>query len=210
MYIEVVPNRGSRPAVLLREGWREDGKVHKRTLANLSDWLAPKIEALRAVLRGQTLGGPLPGSFEIARARPHGQVAAVPGSARALGLPRLRDWRDSAQRRRVLAMIAVRLLHPQSKLATARALEPECGTSTLGEQLGIEDRNEDNLYAAMDWLLERQPREQQLAKRHPQEGSLVLYDVSSTYFEGRCCLLAKLGTTATTKGQAADRVWAAL
>jgi hypothetical protein len=194
MYIEVVPNRGSRPAVLLREGWREDGKVQKRTLANLSDWPAPKIEALRAVLRGQTLGGPVQGSFEIVHSRPHGHVAAVLGTARALGLPRLLDRQDSAQRRRVLAMIAARILHPQSKLATARALESECGTSTLGEQLGIEESNEDDLYAAMDWLLERQPRiEQQLAKRHLQEGSLVLYDVSSTYFEGRCGPLAKLG-----------------
>jgi len=194
MYIEVIPNRTSRPAILLREGWREAGKVRKRTIANLSDWPEEKIRALRAVLRNESAGQTVPNHFEIVRSRPHGGVAAVLGMMNTLELPALIADTDSAQRRRLIALIAARILHPQSKLATARGLDPDCGHSTLGEELGIEGDDEDTLYEAMDHLLERQAHiEQTLAKRHLSEGSLVLYDVSSTYFEGRSCPLAKRG-----------------
>lgn len=193
MYIEVVPNRRSRPAVLLREGWREGKRVRKRTLANLSDWPAERVEALRAVLKGARVTGPLDDAFDIVRSRPHGHVAAVLGTMRRLGLPKLLGP-DRPERARVLAMIAARIVAPSSKLATARALSTETLTSTLGEMLEIQRVDEDALYEAMDWLLPRQAAiETELAQRHLSEGTLVLYDISSTYFEGRCCPLAKLG-----------------
>jgi hypothetical protein len=194
MYIERVPNRGSRPAVLLREGWREGRSVRKRTLANLSDWPAERVEALRAVLRGARVAEPLSDAFDIVRSRPHGHVAAVLGTMRRIGLEVLLERRDSEERSLCAAMIAARLLNPSSKLATARGLDPETLESTLGALLGVQDADEDDLYLAMDWLLPRQAHiEQQLAKRHLGEGALVLYDMTSTYFEGRCCPLGKLG-----------------
>jgi transposase len=193
MYVEVVPNRGSRPAVLLREGWREGKRVRKRTLANLSHWPAERIEALRAVLKGATNVGKLEDAFEIVRTRPHGHVAAVLGTLRRLKLEALLGV-AGPQRARLVAMVVARIIAPGSKLATARSLATETKLSTLGEVLGIEEDDEDALYEAMDWLLARQPRiESALAKRHLREGTLVLYDVTSTYFEGRRCALAQLG-----------------
>lgn len=194
MYIETVPNRNSRPAILLREGWREGRRTRKRTLANLSDWPAAQVEALRAVLKGnyQTLA-PAPG-FSIERTRPHGHVAAVVGSLRRLGLERLLATQRSPQREAVVAMIVARILQPRSKLATARELRAATLASTLGELLNLSDSDEELLYRAMDWLLPRQDKiERALAKRHLGEGTLALYDVSSTYFEGRCCPLARYG-----------------
>jgi hypothetical protein len=194
MYIEVVPNRRSRPAILLREGWREGKKVRKRTLANLSDWPPQRLEALRAVLQGQSVVGHLESAFEIVRSRPHGHVAAVRGTLLRIQLDRLLARSRSRERDLCLAMIAARLLSPGSKLAVARSLLAETAESTLGEVLGVEDADEDACYAAMDWLLERQVSiENALAKRHLAEGALVLYDVTSTYFEGRTCPLAQLG-----------------
>ena len=194
MYIEVVPNRRSRPAILLREGWREGKKVRKRTLANLSDWPPQRLEALRAVLKGQSVVGNLESAFEIVRSRPHGHVAAVLGTLLRIQLDRLLARSRSRERELCLAMIAARLLSPGSKLALARSLLAETAESTLGEVLGVEDADEDACYAAMDWLLERQVSiENALAKRHLAEGALVLYDVTSTYFEGRTCPLAQLG-----------------
>jgi transposase len=194
MYIEVVPNRRSRPAILLREGWREGNKVRKRTLANLSDWAPHRIEALTAVLKGQSVVGDIESAFEIVRSRPHGHVAAVLGSLSRLKLDQLLARSRSRERDVCVAMIAARLISPGSKLATARGLSAETGESTLGELLAVEDADEDECYAAMDWLLERQVSiEDALAKRHLTDGSLVLYDVTSTYFEGRTCPLAKLG-----------------
>jgi hypothetical protein len=195
MYVAIIPNRNSRPAILLREGYRENGKVKNRTLANLSDWPTERIEALRAVLRGATTPlGNLKDAFEIVRSRPHGHVAAVLGTMRRLGVEALLDRRPSPERSRCAAMIAARILNPCSKLATARGLDAESLTSTLGELLGVQDADADDLYAAMDWLLPRQPRiEQRLAKRHLRNGAVVLYDLTTTYFEGRCCPLAKLG-----------------
>jgi len=194
MFIDVVPNRNSRPAILLRVSYREHDKVRKRTLANISDWPAAKVEALRAVLRGATNLAALEDAFEIIRSRPHGHVAAVLGSLRRLKLDTLIAPKRSRERELCLAMILARILNPRSKLALARALSPETRHSTLGELLGLGAVEEDDLYEAMDWLLPRQERiESALAKRHLSEASLILYDVSSTYFEGRHCPLARLG-----------------
>lgn len=195
MYVVDIPNRNSRPATLLRESYREDGKVKNRTLANLSDWPRPKVEALKAVLKGATLDtGPLPEAFEVVRSLPHGHVAAVLGSLRRVGVERLLSSRRSRQRDLCVAMIVERVLRPRSKLALARSLAEQTASSSLGEVLGLSDVDEDELYTAMDWLLTRQQRiETALAKRHLSESTLVLYDVTSTYFEGRCCSLARIG-----------------
>ena len=199
MYVAVIPNRSSPPAILLRESYREGGKVRNRTLANLSHWPAERIEGLRQLLRGEPrVGSPsgrrLEESFEVVRSRPHGHVAAVVGTLRRLGLDTLLASRRSRQRELCVAMIAARILEPCSKLATARGFDPHTQLSTLGEVLGVEAADEDELYAAMDWLLPRQGRiEEQLAQRHLGEGTFVLYDVTSTYFEGRRCPLARLG-----------------
>jgi hypothetical protein len=194
MYIERVPNRSSRATVLLRESFREGPSVRKRTLANLTDWPDAQVEALRAVLAGATAVARLEEAFEIVRTRPHGHGAAVLGTLRRLGLERLLDARRSPERDRVVAMVVARVLAPASKLATARGLGPETAVSTLGERLDLGEVEVDDLYAALDWLLARQARiEQALAKRHLAEGTLVLYDVSSTYVEGRRCPLARIG-----------------
>lgn len=193
MYIERVPNRSSPPAVLLRESYRESGRVKKRTLANLSHLPDATIEQLRRVLRGEALVAPQQ-AFTIERSRPHGHVAAVLGTLRTLGLERLLAARRSPERDRAVALIASRVLAPDSKLATARQLDRPSATSTLGEMLGIESVEADELYAAMDWLGERQAKvETALAKRHLHDGTLVLYDVSSSYLEGRHCPLARIG-----------------
>jgi hypothetical protein len=193
MYIERVPNRNSPPAILLREGWREGSKVRKRTLANLSHWPPEKVEALRRLLRDEPLSAP-GASFTIQRSRPHGHVAAVLGMLKKLGLDRLLAARRSSERDRAVALIASRVLAPDSKLATARALDVESATSTLGEMLGLGTVEAEDLYAAMDWLGARQAKiEKALAARHLHDGTLVLYDVSSSYFEGRSCPLAAIG-----------------
>jgi transposase len=195
MYVATVPNRSSLPAILLRESFREHGKVRNRTLANLSHWPPEKVEALRQVLRGNwTTELPLRQAFEITRSLPHGHVAAVYGTLRRVGLDVLLGKKASRARQCVLAMIVSRVLEPGSKLATARALGAETRHSTLGELLGLEGVDEDDLYAAMDWLLPRQAAiESASARRHLGEGTLVLYDVTSTYFEGRTCPLARFG-----------------
>jgi hypothetical protein len=193
MYVETVPNRGSRPAILLREGWREGRRVRKRTLANLSDWPPQKVEALRRLLRDEPLMAPSE-AFAIQRSRPHGHVAAVLGTLKKLGLDRLLAARRGPERDCAVALIASRVLAPDSKLATARTLDAESATSTLGEMLGLETVEAEDLYAAMDWLEARQAKiEKALAKRHLHDGTLVLYDVSSSYFEGRTCPLAAIG-----------------
>lgn len=194
MYVEIVPNRGSRPAILLREGWREGNKVRKRTIANLTDWPEAKVEALRAVLRGSGVVPATATAFEIVRTRPHGHVAAALGTLRRLGLDNILSPRTSRMRKLAEAMIVARIIDPRSKLATARGLEEETAWSTLAQTVGLAKVDEDDLYEAMDWVLERQGTiEQALAKRHLQGGALVLYDVSSSYFEGKTAELAKLG-----------------
>ena len=189
MYVETVPNRNSRPAVLLREGWREGGRVRKRTLANLTDWSAEKVDSLRRVLKGQRLVSP-EDAFTIERSLPHGHVDALLAMTRRLGLDRLIAPKRSPERDRVLAMVVQRLLHPASKLATPRRWH----TTTLAQELDLGDADEDALYEAMDWLLARQERiERRLAQRHLHEGAPVFADVSGSYYEGRTCPLMRFG-----------------
>lgn len=189
MYVERIPNRNSPPAVLLRHAWREGKRIRKRTLANLSDWPEAQIESLRRVLRGETLLSPTD-LFAIEHSSPHGHVEAVLGTMRKLGLPGLIAAKPCRERELVLAMIAERLLVPCSKLATTRLFH----SSTLAEDLGVSDAEVDELYASLDWLLARQARiESKLAARHLEDGALVLYDASSSYYEGRTCPLARFG-----------------
>jgi len=195
MYVVKVPNRGSPPAILLRESYREAGKVKNRTLANLSSWPEAKVDALARVLKGQPApAAGLDGAFEITRSLPHGHVAAVLGTARRLGLDELIDPVPSRQRDLVTAMAAAQVIAPDSKLAIARGLREETAASSLGEVLGIGGCDEDDLYAAMDYLAARQDTIQDaLAARHLAGGTLVLYDVSSAAFEGRTCPLGAIG-----------------
>jgi transposase len=194
MYIEAVPNRNSPPAILLRETYRQDGKFCKRTLCNLSHWPIAHVEGLRGVLKGGTVIPAGRDAFAVIRSLPHGHVAAAVGVARRIGLEGILGPDSNRCRDLALAMLIGRILDPVSKLATARALSPATASSSLGEALGLGDVDDDELYAALDWLLVRQPAiEAILAKRHLTNGTLVLYDVSSSYMEGRCCPLAKRG-----------------
>ncbi len=194
MYIESVPNRNSPPAILLRESFREDGKVRKRTLANLSKWPATLVKGLKILLKGGRAVARLEDAFHIARSLPHGHVAAVLGTLKKLRLDRSIAGTASPERQRVIALIAARILDPGSKLATARGLAQATARDSLAETLGIGDTDENDLYAAMDWLLDRQDAiERRLAKRHLTDGALVLYDLTSSYLEGRRCPLAKRG-----------------
>jgi hypothetical protein len=195
MYVVRVPNRGSPSAILLRESYREDGKVKNRTLANLSSWPEAKVEALSRVLKGQPPpAADLDGAFEITRSLPHGHVAAVLGTARQLGLDELIDPVPSRSRDLVTAMAAAQVLAPDSKLAIARGLRYQTAASSLGVVLGLGSCDEDDLYAAMDYLAARQDTIQDaLAARHLGGGTLVLYDVSSAAFEGRTCPLGAIG-----------------
>jgi transposase len=189
MYIETVPNRNSPPAILLREGWREGKKTRKRTLANLSSWPKHKIETLRKLLRDEVLVSPAD-LFSTEQTLPHGHVEAVLGMIRKLGLDVMISSKRCRQRDLVVAMIAERLLHACSKLATTRIWH----TTTLAEELGVEDADEDDLYDAMDWLLSRRQQiEKKLADQHLCDDAVVLYDVSSSYYEGKTCPLAHHG-----------------
>jgi hypothetical protein len=196
MYVQVVPNRGSPPAILLRESYREGGKVKKRTLLNLTHWPPNLLEGFKALLKGGTVI-PAPASaevFTIRRALPHGHVAAVLGTLRQIGLDRILGPDGNRCRDLVVAMVAARLTDPLSKLATAKALSPETASSSLGAIMGLGEVDENELYTALDWLCERQAAvEAALARRHLHGGTLVLYDVSSSYVEGRCCELARRG-----------------
>jgi len=192
MFVTTVPNRGSLPAVLLRESYREDGKVKSRTLANLSAWPDEKVETLRAALRGDRLVPAGEGGFEIRRSLPHGHVLAALATARRIGLDGLLP-RRAPQRRRdlILALIIARLLDPAAKLATARMLDPATASHSLGETFGLGTVPVREIYAALDWLGSEQTFiENMLARRHLKEGTLVLYDVTSTYLEGSHCPLA--------------------
>jgi len=189
MYVETVPNRKSPPAILLRQGWREGKKTHKRTLANLSDWPPEKIESLRRLLRDEPLVSPHD-LFRTQQTMPHGHVEAILQAIAKLGLDTFLTPKRCRERDLVVAMIAERLLHPCSKLATTR----EWHSTTLAEELKVSDATEEDLYQAMDWLLERKSRvEKKLAESHLSDDCLVLYDVSSSYYEGRTCPLARFG-----------------
>lgn len=193
MYIDTVPNRNSPPAVLLRESSRVGNKIIKRTLANLSEWPAPQVDLLRRVLKGEALLSPSQ-ALQIERSLPHGHVAAALGTLRRIGLESELSRSACPERDLACAMIVARILAPASKLATARGLNEQTASSSLGALLGLELVDEDHLYAAMDWLLPRQARiEDKLAARHLQPATVVLYDVTSTYFEGRRCPLAQYG-----------------
>ena len=189
MYIESVPNRNSRPAILLREGWREGKRVRKRTLANLTDWPTAKINALRQVLKNE----PLIRADElllIERSLPHGHVELVLECIRRLELDRVLNPKRCRERDLLVALIVERLIHPASKLATTRLWH----TTTLASELALGDADVDEIYQAMDWLLERQSRiEVKLAKRHLADGVQVLYDVTSSYYEGHTCPLIQFG-----------------
>jgi hypothetical protein len=193
MYIEAVPNRGSPPAILLRESFRENGRVRKRTLANLSDWPSPLVEGFRTLLKGGVAVAAE--GICIRRSLPHGHAAAVLGTIRAIGLDRLLG--KPIDKRLVplaIALIASRLISPASKLATARELAADTAGSSLGRLLELGAVEESELYRALDWLGARQAAiETALARRHLKDGALVLYDVSSSWLEGRCCELARFG-----------------
>lgn len=189
MHIEFIPNRGSTPTVLLRESFRDGPRVCKRTLANLSSLPLAQIEIIRAALRGEAMA-PVAQTLEITRSRPHGHVQAVSLAMQRLGVPALLGAKSGPERDRVLAMIAARIIEPCPKLATARWWH----SSTLAEDFAVADADEDDLYIAMDWLLERQDAiQKKLAARHLREDGLVLYDLSSSYFEGVTCPLARRG-----------------
>jgi hypothetical protein len=195
MYIDIVPNRSSPPAVLLRESSREGGKIRKRTLANLSALPPEAIEVLRRVLKGEKLLS-AEESVRIELSLPYGHVAAVLGTIRRLKLDQMLGTKRSPERDRVLAMVVARVLAPDSKLATARGLGPgeESAFAALADALSLEPVSADSLYRALDWLVERQPAiEARLAAKHLREGTLLLYDVTSTYLEGRHCPLAAHG-----------------
>src|ERR1700733_7110078 len=196
MHTTTVPNPKSPPAILLRESYRQDGKVKSRTLANLTHLPSQQIAALRSALAGGPSGPstPLPDAFRISRSLPHGHVAAVLGCLHNLELDSILDPAPGRQRDLVIAMIVARIIEPASKLATARGLHCDTLHHSLGDVLRLDSADETELYQAMDWLLPQQSRiEQALAKRHLSQGGLVLYDLTSTYFEGRHCPLAKLG-----------------
>lgn len=196
MHVEWVPNRGRRPTVLLRETWREGKQVKKRTLANLTDWPEEKIEGLRRVLKGETILTET--ALTIEESLPHGQVEVLLGTIKKLGLETLIASKPCRERDLVIAMIAGRLIHPSSKLAATRLWH----TTTLAEELCVTDADENELYHALDWLLARQVRiEKKLADRHLHEGSLVLYDVTSSYYEGHTCPLARFGHDRDEKGK---------
>ncbi|MHB8564385.1 MAG: IS1634 family transposase [Acidiferrobacteraceae bacterium] len=189
MHIDIVPNRGSHPTILLRESYREGKQVKKRTLANLSDLSMGQVEAIRAVLRGETWG-PVTERFTVTQSRGHGSVEAVRVMMQRLGLASLIASRPCRERDIVLAMVASRILAPHTKLATTRWWH----TTTLAEDFGVTEVSENECYTAMDWLLARQDRiQKKLAARHLQEDGLVLYDLSSSYFEGTTCPLAQRG-----------------
>jgi hypothetical protein len=191
MYIDLVPNRGSKPAILLRESIREGKRIRKRTVANLSALTLEQAEAIRCVLKGEGLAPVAGGSLECLRSLAHGHVEAVLTAMRRLGFDKLIDGKPSRERDLVTAMVAGRIIAPEaSKLAMTHAW----ADTTLAEELGVADAQEDELYAAMDWLIERQEKiEKRLAKRHLKEGGLVLFDLTSSSFEGVTCPLAKIG-----------------
>ncbi|REJ38720.1 MAG: IS1634 family transposase [Microcystis flos-aquae TF09] len=196
MYIEKVPNRNSPPAVLLRESYREGDQVKKRTLANLSKLPNDIIDNLKLALKGATLSMTegIPNHFEVIRSLPHGHVMAILETIKKLGLDKIISEKSSRIRNLVVAMIVARIINPKSKLATARGFNSETGSQSLGQLLDLEKADEDELYNALDWLLEKQEKiEKHLAIKHLESGTLVLYDVTSTYLEGNGCELGKYG-----------------
>jgi transposase len=194
MYIETVKNRNSPPCILLRESYRSSGRVCKRTLANLTALPNDALTALKKVLSGKTVCLEDDQNFEIIRSLPHGHVVAVLETLRKIGLDTCISSKPSRERDLILSIIVTRLLNPESKLATARGLSSETAFCSLGEELNLLNISENDFYEAMDWLIERQDKIQiKLAKKHLSNGCTLLYDTSSSYFEGSKCPLAKRG-----------------
>ena len=194
MYIERIKNQHGRYAVLLRHDYREDGKVRKVTYANLSHLPDQVIDGMKILLKGGQALTSIEDVTSIVQSLPHGHVYAALATARRLGLPQMLDRTDSRERNIALGLILSRLIAPASKLATLCRLHADSATSTLGCELGIDDLDINEPYQALDWLVQRQDSiEQALAKKHLSEGTLCLYDVTSTYFEGECCPLAERG-----------------
>ena len=196
MYIERVPNRNSPPAVLLRESYREGKKVKKRTLANLSKLPSEVVDNLRLSLKGASVVNQeeLPELCTVLRSLPHGHVAAVLGTINKLGIPQLIESKKSRSRDLVVAMIVSRIINPTSKLGTVRGIRAETASSSLGELLSLSCGDKNEYYEALDWLLSKQiDIENSLASRHLKHGSLILYDLTSTYVEGTECSLAAYG-----------------
>ena len=208
MHIAKIPNRNARPSYLLRETYREDGKVKNVTLANVSKLPIERIDTLRAALRGDPLVPIGETGFEIRRSLPHGHVLAALSTARRIGLDDLLPCRAPQRRRDLaLALIVARLLDPAAKLATARMLDTETASHSLGETIGLGRVTAREIYATLDWLGSEQSFiENQLARRHLKDGALVLYDVTSTYLEGRCCPLARHGYSRDRRGDRAQLV----
>lgn len=194
MQIETIRNQFGGQCILLRQSYRENGKAKKRTIANLSNWSPELVDGLRILLRGGIAFESPDAAFEITCTRPHGHVVSVLETLRSLKLDSLLHSRRSRNRDLVVAMIVARILEPSSKLATAQGLGEDAYLNTLAEEMELEDVSEDDLYAALDWLGKSQDRiEAKLAKRHLKDGIIILYDLTSTYFEGRTCPLAHLG-----------------
>jgi transposase len=217
MFIEMIPNRDSPPAVLLRESYRdENGRTQKRTLANLSKLPDDVVGLLKAILKGGTLISASPEELQIERSLPHGHVAAALGMVRQIALDRLilSAAKDAASRRHcdlVVAMMVDRLIAPRSKLGFVRAVDAETATTSLGEMLALGRVKDHEAYEALDWLVERQVRiENGLARRHLEDGMLVLYDVSSSYFEGHHCPLAQFGHSRDHRGDRPQIVYGLL
>ena len=194
IFVERIPNRSSPPAILIRQSWRENGKIRRRTLANLSKLPPHVIEAVRLLLKGAQVVADPRQAFVIRRALPHGHVRAVLGLSRQLGLRQILHRHRSRERDLALAAIVARVLEPASKLATSRQLSPETATTSLGAVLDLGTVSGQEMLDMLDWLVRRQPWiERSLANRHLRDGTLILYDVSSSYLEGECCPLAAFG-----------------
>ena len=192
MFITTVPNRNSNPTILLRESYREDGKVHVRTLANLTHWSKEKIATLDAALRGGRIT--VDGEFDLMPGRAHGNVHAVLGTMRRLDMENILGSRPSPERNLAMALVAGRVIEPGSRLSLARAVAEDTRSTTLGEELDVVNAPVESFYAAMDWLLERQDLiEKKLAKRHLADGVLILYDMTTVYLEGSNCALGRYG-----------------
>ena len=193
-HIESIPNRASKPAILLRQAWRDGQRIRKKTLANLSKLPPEVVDGFRTVLKGGLAVQHPSDLLRVERSWAHGHVAAVLGTCRSLGLERILHRRSSRERDLALAAVVARVLAPDSKLATARRLSPDTADSSLGALLGLGPVSGNELLALLDWLLARQRWiETSLANRHLQDATLILYDVSSSYLEGRPCPLAALG-----------------
>ena len=193
-HVETIPNRNSPPTILLREAWREGPRIRKKTRGNLTGMAPRLIEGIRTVLKGGVALSSLDDAFTITRALPHGHVAAVLGTVRKLGLTRLVHRENRRERDLAIAAIVARVLGPRSKLATARGLSPDTAETSLGAVLGLGAVSGNEMLAMLDWLLGRQRHiERSLAHRHLAQGTLILYDVTSSFLEGRCCPLAAFG-----------------